>query len=257
MTELHKATPRQVDEALVIAQRQVAETQHALDRAVLALTWGFHNTLTRVSWWDGTDVYCRRTNQESFIVLTEDAKASAITITHANGHTTEGWEDYRTHRLHDECYSVLKPKALGMDDIYAHCQEHDTEEHRKVITLSDDLAVLEDLVRVYHDEYRRRRWSRYWLVTSSKGHIHATTGCSTCNKGREATSFALVPMLSGERTASAVEVFGSALCSVCYPEAPTDEVGGWLTTSLTRAYEEGGYEAFLVAKAKAEARRKK
>lgn len=255
MTELHESTPRQIDEALVIALRQIADIKYAIDRAVYGLCVGYHNTLNSVSWWEKTDGYARQ-GKDTFIVLATDAKASAITITHANGYTTEGWEDYRTHRLHDECYAVLKPKALTQSDIYAHCQEHGTEAHRKVVALMDDLKVYKDLVSSYNDEYNRRPWSRYWLVTSSKGHIHASTGCSTCNKGREATSFALVPMLSGERTASAVEVFGSALCSVCYPEAPTDEVGGWLTTSLTRAYEEGGYEAFLVAKAKAEARKK-
>ena len=67
-------------------------------------------------------------------------------------------------------------------------------------------------------------WGRYFLVVSSDGHIHRSMSCSTCNKGRKSTEFALLPDLSDCGTATAVEALGAALCSVCFPDAPTDQV---------------------------------
>ena len=66
-------------------------------------------------------------------------------------------------------------------------------------------------------------WDRYFLVTSSDGHVHSNMNCSTCNKGRTATGFALLPRLSDTSTDSAVAALGAALCSVCFPDAPVDQ----------------------------------
>lgn len=68
--------------------------------------------------------------------------------------------------------------------------------------------------------YAAQKWSRFFLVVSSAGHIHANMHCHTCNKGRRATSFTLFPSLSGCTSEEAVARLGSALCSVCFPEAP-------------------------------------
>lgn len=65
-------------------------------------------------------------------------------------------------------------------------------------------------------------WTRYFLVTSSNGLVHKTMSCSTCNKGRSATTFALLPKLSDTPIDTAVASLGAALCSVCFPEAPTE-----------------------------------
>lgn len=70
------------------------------------------------------------------------------------------------------------------------------------------------------DIYDTRRWSRYWLVVSSSGHIHRSCDCSTCNNGKEPTKFVLKPSLSGSTDADAVAALGAALCSHCFPDAP-------------------------------------
>ncbi len=62
-------------------------------------------------------------------------------------------------------------------------------------------------------------WSRYFLVTSSSGHIHSSLHCSTC---RPTTTFGWLPELSGRDEAQAVDACGPTLCSVCFPEAPLD-----------------------------------
>lgn len=61
-------------------------------------------------------------------------------------------------------------------------------------------------------------WSRFWLVTSSPGHVHSSLHCSSC---KLRTTFALVPDLSGNNEHGAVAMFGPAMCTVCFPSAPT------------------------------------
>lgn len=69
-------------------------------------------------------------------------------------------------------------------------------------------------------------WSRFFLVTSSKGHIHSSMHCSTC---RPTTGYGWLPHLSGRTEADCVEEFGAALCTVCYPSAPVEWVGGFIS----------------------------
>lgn len=96
-------------------------------------------------------------------------------------------------------------------------------------------------------------WPRFFLVTSSDGLIHRNTHCSTCNKGRSATTFALLPSISGTTPETAVEVLGPALCSVCYPEAPVEMVDALrIPARLAKVLFEEGEEAFVAAKAEYE-----
>lgn len=72
----------------------------------------------------------------------------------------------------------------------------------------------------FNAEHERRPWPRYYVVTSSAGHIHASTGCQTC---RATTQFGWLPNMSGQSEAEAMAALGThaeALCSVCFPAAP-------------------------------------
>lgn len=71
-------------------------------------------------------------------------------------------------------------------------------------------------------------WSRFFLVTSSKGHIHSSMGCSTC---RPSTRYGWLPELSGKAEAEAVAECGPALCTVCFPTAPLE----WTEQAITAA----------------------
>lgn len=75
-------------------------------------------------------------------------------------------------------------------------------------------------------EERYTGWSRFFLVTSSAGHIHSSMHCSTC---RPTTTYGWLPELSGLTEAEAVAAHGPALCSVCFSSAPTEWIGGKLT----------------------------
>ncbi len=77
------------------------------------------------------------------------------------------------------------------------------------------------------DEFFRRPWSRFFLVTSSDGHIHSSMSCHTC---RFSTTYGWKPELSGQTEVEAVEACGPALCTVCFPSAPTD----WTSAKLTK-----------------------
>lgn len=64
-------------------------------------------------------------------------------------------------------------------------------------------------------------WSRFYLVVD--GHIHRSLRCSTCY---DTTRFGWLTELSGLTEVEAVAEYGAVLCSVCYPSAPVEYVGG-------------------------------
>jgi hypothetical protein len=140
--------------------------------------------------------------------------------------------------------------------------------YRTLADVADDAGAFTEARLAYEDadiaveqckdEYARRPWRRYWLVTSSDGHIHASTECSTCNKGHAPTGFALVPYLSGASAKDAVADLGSALCSVCFPDAPVeDREQVKISARVALVLAEEGVEAFQQARAKAQADAKK
>lgn len=79
-------------------------------------------------------------------------------------------------------------------------------------------------------------WSRFFVVTSSTGHIHSSMYCHTC---RPTTAFGWLPDLSGQSQADAIaglfklggDRAAAALCSACFPDAPVVHVGGKITKS--------------------------
>jgi len=145
-----------------------------------------------------------------------------------------------------EAFITGHPKAAGYGDLI---KAYGNAEGR--------LAEARLAVQESENDYRSRPWARYFLVTSSDGHIHASTGCSTCNKGREPTGFALVPYLSGAAPADAVADLGPALCSVCFPEAPVeDKEQATIPARLALALKEQGSEAFQQARQEASAKAK-
>jgi hypothetical protein len=85
------------------------------------------------------------------------------------------------------------------------------------------IARLDAKVAPFHDLYSEHRWSRFFLVLNSNGHIHRDTSCSTCFI---TTEFGWLPQLSGLTEADAVADQGEILCSVCFPSAPVEWTNG-------------------------------
>lgn len=118
----------------------------------------------------------------------------------------------------------------------------------------DALVEAADAVQEVDAVYAANPWSRYWLVTSSDGHVHRSCHCHTCNKGKQATGFALVPSLSGRASADAVADLGPALCTACFPEAPVESREQEVVPArLALVLWEKGFEAFQEARTKARA----
>lgn len=100
-----------------------------------------------------------------------------------------------------------------------------TDACRAVNLIVDDLLAMDSW-------YLADPWSRFWLVRD--GHLHSSTGCSTCNKMGKATQFALIPALSGSTETDAVAEYGSMLCTVCYPTAPVEHTDGSIEGRIPR-----------------------
>ncbi len=116
--------------------------------------------------------------------------------------------------LSDVDPSTLSPwNQRDWADTQAKVHQHD----EAINHLRDEIADL-DAVWSFHG-----RWSRFFLVTNTNGHIHSSLNCSTC---RIDTQFAWLPTLSGLTEAEAVEAHGSILCSVCFPSAPVEWTNG-------------------------------
>ena len=65
------------------------------------------------------------------------------------------------------------------------------------------------------------QWNRYAVVP--RGHIHTEFGCFTL---RSDTDVRWAFEVSGDSVEEAIEVYGEALCSHCFPDAPVDKTTG-------------------------------
>lgn len=79
------------------------------------------------------------------------------------------------------------------------------------------IARLHAEVAPLHAEFAARRWTRYYLVTNTGGHVHWTTGCDTCFP---TTAFAWLTEYSGMSHEEFVTLAGEKACTICFPDAP-------------------------------------
>lgn len=91
---------------------------------------------------------------------------------------------------------------------------------RRIAKYNAEIAVLKAEAAPFTDAYRAAPWSRYFLATSSNGHIHSSTSCSTCNNGYGRTNFNWLTEFSGADADAMIEIFGEDMCSECFPSAP-------------------------------------
>jgi len=167
--------------------------------------------------------------------------------------------DYYVRRdsgfLSGRCYSLeeVQPHVLDVETCVA---ERLASQEAIDAYLDAQTALSEARVDCAEIEaiYNANPWSRYWLVTSSDGHVHRSRHCHTCNKGRQATGFALTPSLSGQSDSEAVAALGPALCSACFPEAPVESrEQATIPARLALTLWQEGFEAFQKAREKAAA----
>ncbi len=71
----------------------------------------------------------------------------------------------------------------------------------------------------YEIEYRRRPWTRGFLVRNANGHVHKNMSCSTCTYS---TQYIWLTDYSGKTEDELVNDAGEKACTVCYPSAPVE-----------------------------------
>lgn len=112
-------------------------------------------------------------------------------------------------------------RRVNLDQgILALSEREDREASIALAKYEQEQAVAEateDAIEEAESEYTG--WSRFFLVTSSPGHIHSSMRCSTC---RPTTQYGWLPELSGRTEEEAMKACGPTLCTVCFPEAPVD-----------------------------------
>jgi hypothetical protein len=120
----------------------------------------------------------------------------------------------KTHEVLDptckfyRAYDVEKNEAR-LNELTAEREALETKMH----------AVLAETDPYDREFNRRGGWTRFFLVTSSNGHIHKSMHCSTCTS---TTEFGWLPEVSGKTEAEAVAAHGALLCTTCYPTAPVE-----------------------------------
>jgi hypothetical protein len=125
----------------------------------------------------------------------------------------------------------------------------DREQYR-IAKCDEHIAELEAEAAPLHALYSEHRWSRFFLVLNTNGHIHRDTSCSTCFI---TTDFGWLPELSGLTEADAVEQQGEILCSVCFPSAPVEWTNGTSNNDKAAKDERAALKAERLAKKTAKA----
>lgn len=114
-------------------------------------------------------------------------------------------------------YYLMRVEAdLAKKDQPHYWRREDSEkEHRK---LCADLAKVRTEAKPFEEEYARRPWRRYYLVTNASGHVHRGTNCTTCFPS---TTYAWLVDLAGCDESAMIVEYGEKACTICFPSAPT------------------------------------
>lgn len=200
MNDLTTATPLEIDTAVAALWRQVAANQarHASAESTI------HSAV-------GSTQLDRRTYKYHRTMTTPqavEAAHAALDALAAHFAATGGYIDAPPGPVRPYDQDKIRRAFATIEECRA-----------EAARLDDQLAPLDA-------EYDRRPWSRFFLVTSSAGHIHSSMRCSTC---RPTTTYGWLPELSGHSEADAVAAHGPALCSVCFASAPVEHQGGRIT----------------------------
>lgn len=118
---------------------------------------------------------------------------------------------------HAEAVTLLRDR-LTAGTLVAYDVGRATKTLDKIKSLRAEMSENRAAADVLDAEYQRRRWTRFFLVVSSDGHIHANQSCSSY----PSTKHGWQPELSGKSEAEAVEKLGPRMCTKCFPSAPTE-----------------------------------
>jgi len=252
-TNLTTMTPAQIDELLLELMREQSINALNLKHAMYKATdlYFAHDISASVVIKCMIRRESRYDESVTFYALRTDFDAAPETTTeHTNGHVSVGKRDVNRYLLAD-AIAYLEDKQITVRDAVKIVAAQDTTVDglavKAIVERNDEIK---NLIKAIDAEFvARGGWSRYFLVTSSTGHIHSSQSCHTCNKGQNATTFALVYAMSDMSAEIAVELLGPSLCSVCFPNAPVEMTEqSKISASLANVYFDQGHDAFVAAK---------
>lgn len=128
----------------------------------------------------------------------------------------------QSNRFEQEMHRIdnVEPDSYA-SKLPQHSPEQREKLAKEVARLEDEVAtLLVDEVAPRQAEWiRRGRWTRYYLVDNTGGHVHAGQDCSTCFP---TTQYAWLVEQSGMSAPELVAMAGEKACTVCFPWAPVD-----------------------------------
>jgi len=221
-------TPRQIDEALAAKWHEIAkaEQQVAYTASTLLHLAGakyYYRGRQRVTDMTLAEAVAKMTAAAEYIAAykAEHGYVERESFTAPNGNTVE----YDYHGTNWDAFD--RTASQGILEREA---DEPAEYLAKLAERKATLARLRAEADKIDEQYTG--WSRFFLVTSSAGHVHSSTCCSTC---KPTTTYGWLPALSGKDEQTAVKELGPTLCSVCFPSAPTEWTTGKKITAAQAA----------------------
>lgn len=200
---LQDLSPVEIDQEIAALHNEIAKLDHMLD-IFQSRVYGWAGRLEYVpaTWQDRKSRYVRHGTYEEAVEIVERM-----------------WEQEQAWRAADYTEDA-RPDHFG--------------DHRRNLPYEGPQGTLDQVRRMSDERFqkmaranelagefiRRGGWPRYFLVTSSAGHIHSGTSCQTC---RPTTTYGWMPKMSGMTEEEAIAHLGrhaESLCSVCFPSAP-------------------------------------
>jgi hypothetical protein len=143
--------------------------------------------------------------------------------------------DTQISELYDKYYEVAVPLNVAVVNLERteRILEEMSETSRYYESTSRSIERLEEKISEYHKEanqileevvpyeleYKRRPWTRGFLVKNSNGHVHKNMNCRTCTPS---TQYIWLTDYSGKDEATLVADAGKVACTACYPSAPVE-----------------------------------
>lgn len=216
-------TPRETDTELAAIWADIHKAQQQLAHS--------HGSLLRLAgakfYYRGRQRVTDMTPHEAVAKVTERAAYVAAYKAEHGYTSTETYTDPDTGKT--ETYEY---QGTNWDAFQG--AAHEADDYAEALAkLVERETVLADLMeREAAAQAAYTGWSRFFVVTSSAGHVHSSTSCSTC---RPTTMYGWLPELSGKDEATAVAELGPTLCTVCFPTAPVDWTAGKKLTAAQAA----------------------
>lgn len=195
------------------------------------------------------------TDVDTLMLRASEAEAIAETRLTGLGQAMKRWtETIESYRGFQEAVGTAHEKYQSFGATADDAQSKIDAALIEKKNYNNTIALAREIQEQAHAEWiRRGRWSRFWLVANTNGHIHKTTNPLDCSSLFPTTEFFFMPHLSGMTDLEVVELAGTSACTLCFPDAPVDLLNR--PSQLEAPEKKAAREAREQAKAEREAKK--